>query len=280
MNHLDPLWLQSFAAIAQVGSVTGAAQRVHRTPSAVSLHLRQLESSLGAHLVERTTRSLKLTGEGARFLPFAQRLLELQAAARAALRADEPQAVWRIGVSEYFLPLRLDELLALLQQHAHGARLELLWASSASLQALWAAGQVDLAVVTASEPPPEAQLLRRERLAWVVAPGHAPSVEAETPLVLLGPDCPVRGLALAAMARSGTSYHLRLTCSGSLAAVTAIRAGWGVGCLNVSTIPPDLTLLSRQDARRWASPGRLAFYLLARPALRPLARAISAWAGN
>jgi DNA-binding transcriptional LysR family regulator len=244
------------------------------------LHLRQLESSLGAHLVERTTRSLKLTGEGARFLPYAQRLLELQAAARAALREEEAQAVWRIGVSEYFLPPRLDELLALLQQHAHGARLELLWASSASLQALWAAGEVDLVVVAASEPPADAQLVRRERLAWVVAPGHAPSIETATPLVLLGPDCPVRAMALGAMARSGQAHHLRLTCSGSLAAVAAIRAGWGVGCLNVSTIPPDLTLLSRQDARRWVSPGRLAFYLLARPALRPLARAISAWAGN
>jgi DNA-binding transcriptional LysR family regulator len=280
MNHLDPLWLQSFAAIAQAGSVTRAAQRVHRTPSAVSLHLRQLESSLGAQLVERTTRSLRLTGEGVRFLPFAQRLLDLQIAARAALREEESQAVWRIGVSEYFLPLRLDELLALLQQHAHGARLELLWSSSASLRSLWAAGEVDLAVITAADPPPDAQLLRRERLAWVAAPGLAPSTETATPLVLLGPECPVRAIAIAAMTRSGHPYHLRLSCSGSLAAVAAIRAGWGVGCLNLSTIPPDLTRLSRQDARRWASPGRLAFYLLAQPSLRPMARAISAWAGN
>jgi len=278
MNHLDPLWLQSFAAIAQAGSVTRAAQRVHRTPSAVSLHLRQLESSLSTRLVERTTRSLKLTSEGTRFLPYAQRLLELQAAARAALREDAHQPVWRVGVSEYFLPLQLDGLLALLQEHANGARLELLWASSASLQALWQADQVDLAVVAAAEPPDEAQLLRRERLGWVAAAGHAPSVEAPTPLVLLGPECPVRAIALAALARSGHSYQLRLSCSGSLAAVAAIRAGWGVGCLNVSTIPPDLVLLSRQDARRWASPGRLAFYLLARPALRSLARAVSEWA--
>jgi DNA-binding transcriptional LysR family regulator len=175
MNHLDPLWLQSFAAIAQAGSVTRAAQRVHRTPSAVSLHLRQLESSLSTRLVERTTRSLKLTSEGTRFLPYAQRLLELQAAARAALREDAHQPVWRVGVSEYFLPLQLDGLLALLQEHANGARLELLWASSASLQALWKADQVDLAVVAAAEPPDEAQLLRRERLGWVAAAGHAPS---------------------------------------------------------------------------------------------------------
>jgi DNA-binding transcriptional LysR family regulator len=279
-RNLDPLWLQSFTAIAQAGSVTRAAQRVHRTPSAVSLHLRQLEASLGAHLVARTTRSLKLTSEGARFLPYAQRLLELQAAARAALHENVEQPVWRIGVSEYFLAQRLDELLSLLQQDAQGARLELLWASSASLQSLWAAGQVDLAVVAASEPPPEAQLVRRERLAWVTAPGHAPSGETATPLVLLGPDCPVRAIAMAALARSGHRYQLRLSCTGCLAALAAIRAGWGVGCLNVSTIPQDLVVLSRQDARRWVSPGRLAFYLLARPALRSVARSLLAWASD
>src|SRR5262249_48662734 len=147
--------------------------------------------------------------------------------------------------------------------------------SSASLQALWRAGEVDLAVIAAKEPPPEAQLLRRERLAWVAAAGHAPSVETATQLVLLGPECPVRAIAMAALARSGHRYHLRLSCSGCLAAVAAIRAGWGIGCLNVSTIPPDLIQLSRQDARRWASPGRLAFYLMARPALRSLAHAMS-----
>jgi DNA-binding transcriptional LysR family regulator len=278
MNHLDPLWLQSFAAIAQAGSVTRAAQRVHRTQSAVSLHLRQLEASLGARLVERTTRSLKLTADGERFLPYAQRLLDLQAAARDALRETAAaQAVWRIGISEYFLPQRLDELLALLQQHAAGARLELLWASSASLQSLWQAGEIDLVVITALEPPADAKLLRREALAWVAAPGHAPSIEAATPLVMLGPECPVRQIALAALARNGHAYHLRLSCSGSQAAVAAIRAGWGVGCLNVSAIPSDLVPLSRQDARRWASPGKLAFHLLARSELRALSRALQAW---
>ena len=62
------------------------------------------------------------------------------------------------------------------------------------------------------------------------------------------------------------------------AAVAAIRAGWGVGCLNTSAIPPDLAVLSRHDTRHWPSPGRLSFYLLSRPAARRLAHALTAWA--
>jgi DNA-binding transcriptional LysR family regulator len=96
--------------------------------------------------------------------------------------------------------------------------------------------------------------------------------------VLLGSECPVRDIALAALARSGRAHHLQLGCTGSQAAVAAIRAGWGVGCLNQSAITPELDVLTRRDPKRWPSPGRLSFYLLARPDARTIAQALSAWA--
>ncbi|HEX3140309.1 MAG TPA: LysR family transcriptional regulator, partial [Rhizobacter sp.] len=135
MTDLDPLWLRSFIAIAQAGSVTRAAQQVHRTQSAVSTHLQQLETSVGARLVHRSTRALTLTAEGTRFLPHAQKLLDWQDEARAAVQPSEEAEVRRVGISEYFLPARLAELLALLRDSKPGVRFELLWTSSAALQA-------------------------------------------------------------------------------------------------------------------------------------------------
>lgn len=278
MNDLDPGWLRSFAAIAQTGSVTRAAERVHRTQSAVSTQLQQLEASVGARLVERSTRALALTPEGERFLPHALRLLELQAQAHASVRRREGAAVLRVGLSEYFAPQRLAELLALLRDAAPDTRYELLWSGSAALERLWAAGEVDLAVVTSVAPATGARLLRREPLAWVAAGAFAAPLTEAVPLVLLGPDCPVHAIALAAIARLGRPHRLQLTCSGSQAAVAAIRAGWGVGCLNQGAIPADLEVLTRRDAKHWPSPGRLPFYLLARPASRSLARALADWA--
>jgi DNA-binding transcriptional LysR family regulator len=277
MNDLDPAWLRSFAAIAQAGSVTRAAQQVHRTQSAVSTHLQQLEAALGARLVERTTRALSLTQEGERFLPHARRLLDLQAQARAAMQPVDSQLVWSVGISEYFLPSKLGELLGVLRDSAPDARFELMWSSSAPLQRLWQAGEADLVIVTSARPVPGARLLRREPLAWVAAAGYALPVSLPAPLVLLGPDCPVREIALSALVRSGRAHHVQLNCTGSQAAVAAIRAGWGVGCLNVSAVPPDLEVWSRKDPRRWPSPGRLAFYLLAKPELRDVARGIRSW---
>lgn len=280
MADLDPMWLRSFVAIAQAGSVTRAAQQVHRTQSAVSTHLQQLEAAVGVRLAHRSTRALALTDEGERFLAHARKLIDWQDEVHSVVRPQAEAAVWRVGISEYFMPARLGELLALLRDSAPGARLELLWTSSAALQRLWAAGEVDLAVITSAAPVPEARLLRREPLAWVTSAGHAPPAQGPVPLVLLGPECPVRSLALAALARSGRAHHLQLSCSGSHGAVAAIRAGWGVGCLNLGAIPADLKLLSGKDARAWPSPGRLSFYALARPGLRDTERALRRWAAT
>ena len=169
MNDLDPLWLRSFIAIAECGSVTAAARRVHRTQSAVSAHLKQLESSVGVPLARRTTRQLALTAEGLRLLPVARRLLGLQDEARAAVRAAWPPRPWRVGLSEYFMPARLASLLDLLREHTAPAGLELLWSASEHLEQLWAAGEVDLAVVTSPPPRPGARLRRRDPLWWVGA---------------------------------------------------------------------------------------------------------------
>jgi len=280
MNHLDPSWLQSFVAIADSGALARAAGRVHRSPSALSLQLKQLESTLGARLVERTTRKLQLTREGERFLPYARELLDLQQAAMQALQPTTEQGLWRIGLSEYFLPARLKALLGFLEQQADGAGLEVTWARSSELQRQWADGALDLAVVTAHEPPADALLLRREPLAWVAAPGFHASPNRPLPLVLLAEPCPVRELALAALARRGQPHSLRMACSGSQAVVTALRAGWGVGCLNNSAVPADLVVLSESDPRRWPSPGRLAFYALAQPWLAPLVKQLKAWAAH
>jgi DNA-binding transcriptional LysR family regulator len=273
MNHLDPLWLRSFLAIAHSGSVTAAARSVHRVQSAVSTHLRQLEGALGVRLVERSTRSLALTSEGRRLLPYAQRLLVLQDEARAAMKPQAEAGVLRVGISEYYVaPERLHELLSLLDGAAGGRRLELLWSGSQRLLALWRAGEMDLAVVAGAEPPSGAKLLRRDPLSWVCAPGFVLPSAGPAPLVLLGADCVVREIALEALARTGRPHALRLSCSGSTAAVAAMRAGWGAGCLNAAMIPADFVRLP------WPSPGRLAFHLLSSAAAKQVAAALADWA--
>lgn len=67
--------LRAFVLVGQLGSFTRAAQAMHLTQSALSLLIRELESGMDTRLVDRTTRSISLTGAGNEFFASAQRVL-------------------------------------------------------------------------------------------------------------------------------------------------------------------------------------------------------------
>ncbi len=70
VSGLPPLtWLRAFEATARHLSFTRAAAELNLTQSAVSQHVRSLESFLGRDLFVRKTRALELTEDGANYLP-------------------------------------------------------------------------------------------------------------------------------------------------------------------------------------------------------------------
>jgi LysR family transcriptional regulator for bpeEF and oprC len=110
--------LAFFTAAVDAGSFAGAARRLRVTPSAVSRRVAQLERTLGAELLTRTTRSLRLTDDGRAFYERCGRALgELREARDALARTSRaPAGVLRVdaGVAlgrELLVP-RMPELLA------------------------------------------------------------------------------------------------------------------------------------------------------------------------
>lgn len=67
--------MQAFITVVESGSFSAAAERMNIAKSAVSRRLADLESRLGVQLLNRTTRSLKLTDSGRRFHASCQRIL-------------------------------------------------------------------------------------------------------------------------------------------------------------------------------------------------------------
>ncbi len=66
--------IATFVAVAEAGSISEAARRLRLSKSVVSERLAELERSLGASLMHRTTRKLTLTEDGAAFLERAARI--------------------------------------------------------------------------------------------------------------------------------------------------------------------------------------------------------------
>ncbi|MBB3950242.1 pca operon transcription factor PcaQ [Aureimonas jatrophae] len=122
MVALDPAvrlrHLATFVAVARVGSVSRAAERLHVTQPAVSKTLRELETLLGAALFDRAHRTVTLTSFGLLFLRHAEAGLEaFDEGARALKAARDPASLpLRIGalptVSARLMPMAMQRFLA------------------------------------------------------------------------------------------------------------------------------------------------------------------------
>src|SRR5690349_16408755 len=75
--------LRYFEAVARHASFTRAAEELHVVQSALSQQVRRLEQELGVELMERTSRSVRLTSAGEAVLVRARRVLEEADALRA-----------------------------------------------------------------------------------------------------------------------------------------------------------------------------------------------------
>lgn len=75
MLHGLLLNMAIFETVADLGSFSAAAEALQMTPSSVSKRVAQLEERLGAKLIERTTRSMRLTNTGNSFLTYCKNML-------------------------------------------------------------------------------------------------------------------------------------------------------------------------------------------------------------
>jgi DNA-binding transcriptional LysR family regulator len=111
--------IEVFVRVVDRGTLTAAANFLGMTPSAVSKLIGRLEDRLGARLLNRTTRKLQLTPEGAAFYESGVRILgEIETAEREAAAGAAPRGRLRINCNvpfgqHYLLPM----LPAFLAEH-------------------------------------------------------------------------------------------------------------------------------------------------------------------
>lgn len=150
VEPLPPDWdlLASWVAVMETGSVSCAARLLHISQAAVSQRIKQLESSLGTSLLDRSTRPAQPTAAGQRLLEHAKDLLtradQMAESVRNVSRAK--RMVVRFGCVDSFAATVGPLLVKALAGTSHQIRL---WSGSATMIDDLAAGrQLDLAVTT------------------------------------------------------------------------------------------------------------------------------------
>jgi DNA-binding transcriptional LysR family regulator len=97
-----------FARVLQYGGFSEAARRVGVPVSTLSRKIQALERSVGARLLERTTRTVSATEAGREIQPHCQQILEAMEGAAAALRQREAEVA---GTLRLAAPPSLSDVL-------------------------------------------------------------------------------------------------------------------------------------------------------------------------
>jgi DNA-binding transcriptional LysR family regulator len=91
--------IEAFVSVAARGGLTAAAAQLQATPVMVGRRLDALEERLGVKLMQRTTRRVSLTHEGAAYLEDCQRLLTDWANAEASVSAGGVKASGHLRIT-------------------------------------------------------------------------------------------------------------------------------------------------------------------------------------
>jgi DNA-binding transcriptional LysR family regulator len=216
MAHgLDDGLLRSFVAVAETESFTTAAQRVHRSQSAISQQMRRLEEIAGTVLLNRGTRHVALTAQGEVFLAYTRRILRLQEEALAAVKSEAVQYPLRVGMPDDYAEALLPGLLPAFGARHPSVRPHVHCAMSTQLLRRLGMGELDLAVTIrhsgAGQGRATGRTIRREELAWVAGPNYAHDPDAPMPLALFPEGCPYRSRGINALLQTGRDWQLIYT---------------------------------------------------------------------
>ena len=145
--------LQYFIAVAEEGTVSGAAQSLSISQSAVTDAIKELESDLGVTLFERHRRGLSITHKGHQFYRHATRILSDVQDARRSFAAGEPAAPpssLSLGVTSLVAGYVLSDLLARFRRAYPGVDVSAIEDNGDYLEHLLIGGELDVAVMVIS----------------------------------------------------------------------------------------------------------------------------------
>jgi len=171
---MDISKLRIFTTIARIGNFTRAAELLYLTQPTVSQQLATLEAHIGAPLIERLPRRLKLTPAGEALLPYAEQILALADAGAEAARAAAGLAdrTLRLGAGHTLATYLLPDLLSRYRERYPKRMVRISVGNTAELLELVASGAVELALV--GSPAKHAKLevtsFMHDRLVVIVAP--------------------------------------------------------------------------------------------------------------
>ncbi|NIF29372.1 LysR family transcriptional regulator [Pantoea sp. Tr-811] len=238
--------LETFVELARTPHLRKLAERLHATPSALSMRVKNLEEQLGVELFTSDNKMLSLTEEGRRLLPYAEAAISaFQDFLGAASQLSDIGGVVRVGLIEAAVYTLLPELVKRTQVELPNVNVTWVVGLTADLLEQLNRGELDLVLSLDKQPQnpyavPEKLLTLPTK--WVGKTGLAGDLADEafifshqilTPMSNTTPsDDAARTVQKLAFKYGISPTTIQLSSSPSISAlITLIRNGIGIGVL-------------------------------------------------
>ena len=235
--------LRAFLTVAQDESITRAAQRLHLTPSALSMLISTLEGELAVRLFERTTRRIVLSDAGLEMLPSIKKVFDNLDTAFDVLRQLSHRRSGRFAVatSPLLSATLLPALLSSFRIKYPDIRVELFDLPVEEIAQAVRSGQADFGVRTEGTDMPDlvSTTLYQDKLMLACLGSHPLAEQrevrwselADEDLVLLRHGSGLRTLVERGFAEVGEAARPAFEVSHVATAVGLVEAGMGISIL-------------------------------------------------
>ncbi len=252
--------IRSFVAIAKLGSFTRAARVVNLSQPALTVQIRQLESVLNVKILDRNTRSVRLTRVGEELVSVFDRLLdELDSVVIGAKDlAAKRLGVVRLACLPSFAATMLPKAIVAFRARHRGVQFVLKDGVGRKIVSLVKSEVVDFGIAggDVSDPDLHTKVLTRDRMHAIYLAPHALEKEkkitaealARQPLILMDEDSTVRQVVDRAFEKSGQSVKPALEATYMSTAIGMVRAKLGVALL------PSTAIEARASGRMRSRP--------------------------
>lgn len=242
-SNLSLRQLRAFLLVAQEGSMTRAAARMHLTISALSMLVRTLEEELGMRLFERTTRRIVLTEAGQQFMPTVRDVFLALDTGLQTLQESKRQRSERLSLatSPLLAASLVPAVIAQFRAQFPNVTVTLVDAPVDQVVAQVREGKADMGICTADLASKDlvSQVLYEDTLVLACSPDHPLAQRREAlwadltdqSLILLTPGSGLRRLTDQTLGKLTLQLQPAFEVANIQTAVGLVAAGLGVAVL-------------------------------------------------
>lgn len=236
--------LQTFEAVAALGSFTKAAEAMHTVQSNVTARIKSLEDEFKVTLFTRTSRRVELTTAGETLIKYCRHIGQtIEEAKRELSETSQVGGIIRIGTMETSLSMKLPGVINRFTDHYPDVEIEVKSAFTGVLTNDVLNYKLDLAFVAAPIASPELQekVIKKDKLVIITASEHTSLKDylkkQPVKIIVFDQGCSFRARLESWLNAKGVVSYRRTVMNSWEGIISFVEGGMGM-----TIVPEDLLL--------------------------------------